>query len=118
MSVFNPGGLCKFITKGSVTPAQIAELFNKAMGWSWDANTVLETGARIFNYKRLINVKLGISRKDDVLPYRLEYEPRPTGTAAGKLPDMKLMLTDYYRLRAWDDNGVPTAQALMPAMAK
>jgi aldehyde:ferredoxin oxidoreductase len=114
MSVFNPGGLCKFITKGSFTPAQTAELFNKAMGWQWTGQDVLDTGARIFNYKRLINVKLGIRRKDDVLPYRLEHEPRPTGTAAGVLPDMKLMLADYYAIRKWDSAGVPTAEALLP----
>jgi aldehyde:ferredoxin oxidoreductase len=114
MSVFNPGGLCKFIVKGSYTPAQAAELFNKAMGWQWTGDDLLETGARIFNYKRLINVRLGITARDDVLPYRLEHEPRPTGTAAGVLPDMRRMLADYYRLRAWDANGVPTAEALLP----
>jgi aldehyde:ferredoxin oxidoreductase len=115
MSVYNPGGLCKFITKGSYTPAQTAELFNKAMGWSWTGQDVLDTGARIFNYKRLINVKFGVRRKDDVLPYRLEHEPRPTGSAAGVLPDMQRMLDDYYRLRAWDAEGVPTEQTLLPA---
>ena len=114
MSVYNPGGLCKFITKGSFTPAQTAELFNTAMGWAWTAQDVLDTGARIFNYKRLINVKLGIRRKDDVLPYRLEHEPRPTGSAAGILPDMPRLLKDYYRLRAWDADGVPTEAALLP----
>ncbi len=114
MSVYNPGGLCKFITKGSFTPAQTAELFNKAMGWNWTDKDLLETGARIFNYKRLVNVKLGIRRKDDVLPHRLEHEPRPTGTAAGVLPDMPRLIEDYYRLRAWDADGVPTEKALMP----
>jgi aldehyde:ferredoxin oxidoreductase len=115
MSVYNPGGLCKFITKGSFTPAQTAELFNKAMGWRWTGEDVLDTGARLFNYKRMINVKLGIRRKDDVLPHRLEFEPRPTGSAAGVLPDMPRLLGDYYRLRAWDADGVPTAATLMPA---
>lgn len=114
MSTYNPLGLCKFITKGSYTPAQTAELVNKAMGWDWSAQDLLEMGARLFNLKRSINVRLGISRKDDVLPYRLEYEARPTGSAAGKLPDMKRILPDYYRLRKWDDNGVPTADSLMP----
>jgi aldehyde:ferredoxin oxidoreductase len=114
MSVYNPGGLCKFITKGSFTPQQTAELFNQAMGWQWTAADILATGARIFNYKRLINVKLGITAKDDRLPYRLEHEARPTGTAAGVLPDMPLMLADYYKLRGWDENGIPTAEALLP----
>jgi aldehyde:ferredoxin oxidoreductase len=117
MSVFNPGGLCKFIIKGSYTPQQTAELFNKAMGWSWTGRDLLETGARIFNYKRLINVRLGIRRADDALPYRLEHEPRPTGTAAGVLPDMQIILPRYYELRGWDENGVPTERALMPEAA-
>jgi len=114
MSVYNPGGLCKFITKGSFTPAQTAELFNRALGWNWTAQDVLETGARLFNYKRLINVKFGVRRKDDVLPHRLEHEPRPTGSAAGVLPDMGRMLPRYYALRGWDEEGVPTEAALLP----
>jgi len=51
------------------------------------------------------------------LPHRLEHEPRPTGTAAGVLPDMPLMMRDYYRLRGWDENGIPTAAALLPEPA-
>ncbi len=117
MSIYNPGGLCKFITKGSYTPAQTVELFNRAMGWQWTAQDLLDTGARIFNYKRLINVRLGVTAADDRLPHRLEHEPRPTGTAAGVLPDMPLMMRDYYRLRGWDENGVPTAAALLPEPA-
>jgi len=117
MSTYNPLGLCKFIAKGSYTPAQTAELVNKAMGWSLTQPELLETGARLFNLKRMINVKLGITSKDDVLPYRLEHEARPTGTAAGVLPDMKRIMADYYRIRKWDENGVPTAEALMPVEA-
>jgi aldehyde:ferredoxin oxidoreductase len=114
MSIYNPGGLCKFIVKGSITPAQVAELFNKAMVWQWTAQDLLDTGARIFNYKRLINVRLGITAADDRLPHRLEFEPRPTGSAAGVLPDMPLMLAEYYQIRHWDENGIPTDEALLP----
>ena len=114
MTTYNPLGLCKFIAKGSFTPAQTAELVNKALGWEWNGQDVLDAGARLFNFKRLINNRLGISAKDDVLPMRLTTEPRPTGSAAGVLPDMQLMLKDYYRLRQWDANGVPTKEALLP----
>lgn len=117
MSTYNPLGLCKFITKGSYTPAQTAELVNKALGWDLTQERLLDLGARLFNLKRMINVKLGVSRKDDALPYRLEREPRPTGTAAGVLPDMKRILPDYYRIRKWDENGIPTAEAPMPVEA-
>jgi aldehyde:ferredoxin oxidoreductase len=117
MSVFNPGGLCKFIAKGSFTPDQVAELFNKAMGWAWTGRDVLDTGARIFNYKRLINVRLGITARDDVLPYRLEHEPRPTGTAAGVLPNLQVILPQYYALRGWDESGVPATAPLPQVLA-
>ncbi len=114
MTTYNPLGLCKFITKGSFTPAQTAELVNKAMGWNWTGQDLLEAGARLFNFKRQINNRLGITVKDDVLPIRLTTEPRPSGSAAGVLPDMDLMLKDYYALRHWDANGAPTAEALLP----
>jgi aldehyde:ferredoxin oxidoreductase len=116
MTTYNPLGLCKFITKGSFTPAQTAELVNKALGWNWTGQDVLDAGAQLFNFKRLINNRLGITAKDDVLPIRLTTEPRPTGSAAGVLPDMELMLKDYYRLRKWDENGAPTKDALLPVL--
>jgi aldehyde:ferredoxin oxidoreductase len=114
MTTYNPLGLCKFIIKGSFTPAQTAELVNKALGWEWTGQDVLDAGARLFNFKRLINNRLGITARDDVLPIRLTTEPRPTGSAAGVLPDMELMLKDYYRLRKWDENGAPTKEAMLP----
>jgi aldehyde:ferredoxin oxidoreductase len=114
MTTYNPLGLCKFIIKGTFTPEQTAALVNQALGWNWTGQDVVEMGAKLFNFKRLINVRLGIGAKDDVLPYRLEHEPRPTGSAAGVLPDMKLMIGDYYRIRKWDVNGVPTQEALLP----
>ncbi len=114
MTTYNPLGLCKFIAKGSFTPAQTAELVNKALGWEWTGQDVLDAGARLFNFKRLINNRLGITAKDDVLPVRLTTEPRPTGSAAGVLPNMELMLKNYYQLRKWDENGVPTKETLLP----
>jgi aldehyde:ferredoxin oxidoreductase len=113
MAVYNPLGLCKFIGKGRVTPGQIAELVHHATGWNWTAEEVLQTGERIFNLKRLINLRLGITRADDTLPDRLLNQPRPSGGAAGILPDLELQLSDYYRLRGWTPEGVPAAERLV-----
>jgi hypothetical protein len=33
---------------------------------------------------------------------------------AGVLPDMALRLKDYYALRKWDENGIPTQEAMLP----
>jgi aldehyde:ferredoxin oxidoreductase len=107
MSVYNPLGLCKFIAKGLVGPERIAQIVNSGLGWRWTANDVLTTGDRLFQLKRLVNLRLGISADDDTLPERLLTEPRPSGDAAGVLPDLEVMLPIYYRLRDWDETGAP-----------
>jgi aldehyde:ferredoxin oxidoreductase len=108
MAVYNPLGLCKFIIKGKIDPAWTAELVNGATGWEWTADDVTHVGERLFNLKRLINLRLGITRADDTLPRRFLAEPRPSGTAAGVLPDLDRMLPLYYELRGWDAEGRPT----------
>lgn len=110
--VFNPLGLCKFLIKGSLGPERLCALVNAALGWNWTTQDVLETGDRIFQLKRLINLRLGVTSQDDRLPARFTREPRPTGTSAGALPDMDAMLPIYYALRGWDSQGRPTSERL------
>jgi len=107
IGVYNPLGLCKFIAKGLVGPERIAQIVNSGLGWGWTANDVLTTGDRLFQLKRLVNLRLGISAADDTLPERLLTEPRPSGDAAGVLPDLEVMLPIYYQLRDWDETGAP-----------
>jgi aldehyde:ferredoxin oxidoreductase len=112
VSVYNPLGLCKFIAKGKIEPQHIADLVNAAAGWDWTADDVLHTGERLFNLKRLVDLRLGVTGADDTLPQRLLSEPRPTGGAAGVLPDLDAMLAEYYRDRGWTSDGAPSAERL------
>ena len=112
MAVYNPLGICKFISKGKVGPQHIADLVNVALGWNWTADAVLETGERLFNLKRLINLRLGMTRADDTLPQRLLTEPRPSGGAEGVLPGLDLLLEEYYRARGWTPEGIPSLERL------
>jgi len=111
-SVFNALGLCKFIVKGLAGPETVVEWLNLAMGWDWSSDDLIRTGERLFNLKRMINVRLGITRADDTLPQRLLTHPRPTGSAAGVLPDLEPMLEEYYQLRGWTAEGFPTEEKL------
>lgn len=45
-------------------------------------------------------------------PLRFLAEPRPSGTAAGMLPDLERMLPRYCELRGWDAEGKPTRERL------
>jgi aldehyde:ferredoxin oxidoreductase len=112
MAVYNPLGICKFIAKGKLGPQHVADLVNVALGWDWTADDLLQTGERLFNLKRLINLRYGITRADDTLPSRLLTQPRPSGGAAGVLPDLDQMLADYYRLRGWAPEGAPLPERL------
>jgi aldehyde:ferredoxin oxidoreductase len=112
MAIYNPLGICKFIAKGQVGPQHLVDLLHAATGWDWTVEDLLATGERLFNLKRLINLRLGVTAADDTLPPRLRREPRPSGSAAGVLPDLEPMLAEYYALRGWDQSGVPTAERL------
>jgi aldehyde:ferredoxin oxidoreductase len=112
MATYNPLGLCKFIVKGGMDPARTAQLLDAATGWGWTAKDLMRAGERIFNLKRLINLRLGTAPGDDTLPQRFLKEPRPSGTAEGVLPDLDAMLPMYYELRGWGADGKPASERL------
>jgi aldehyde:ferredoxin oxidoreductase len=62
--------------------------------------------------ERLFNLKAGFSRKDDTLPSRILNEPIKSGPSKGEIEELDKMLDEYYSLRGWDKNGVPTKNKL------
>ena len=70
-----------------------------------------QAGERIVNLERSFNVREGVRRKDDRLPWKVMHEPIPEGPSAGMYcpPADGRMLDAYYALRGWDGDGVPTA---------
>lgn len=115
MSTYNPLGICKFIFKGKVGPEMVVGLVNRATGWDWTPERLMYLGDRLFQLKRLINLRLGITAADDTLPKRLLSEPRPTGSAAGAVPNLDFMLPLYYEMRGWTEDGEP-AQARLESL--
>jgi aldehyde:ferredoxin oxidoreductase len=79
----------------------IAKLVNAATGWQTTPQELLKTGERIVNMKRLINLGFGLTPTDDRLPSLL-LKPLLDGGSEGKVPDIKMMLEEYYRFREWD----------------
>jgi aldehyde:ferredoxin oxidoreductase len=76
----------------------------------------LETaGERIWNLLRIFNIREGLGIADDSLPARIFQDPLKSGTPAGRvLPreQFDAMLQEYYRLRGWDAQGIPTPEKL------
>jgi aldehyde:ferredoxin oxidoreductase len=102
---------CKFILFGNGLAIQpLIDYLNCITGWDISYDEFFKIGERIFNLKRLYNVRLGISRKDDTLPQRMLYQKKEGTT--NELPPFNLMLNEYYTLRGWDEFGIPTEEKL------
>jgi aldehyde:ferredoxin oxidoreductase len=111
LGVFNPLGICKFLFTGRVGPNAISRWIGAVCGWEMNMPKLLLTGERLFNLKRMYNVRLGITGKDDILPPRLR-EGKPDGKAKGMVPPMEKILPEFYKLRGWDENGIPLPEKL------
>jgi aldehyde:ferredoxin oxidoreductase len=91
---------------------QMLEIFNSITGWNWTVDEVIDAGRRTFTIQRLINVRDGITKKDDILPKKMTIAAKEGGRK-GKVPlPHDKALEEYYRLRAWDKNGVLTKESL------
>jgi len=93
------------------------EIFPLVTGMNYTWEDLLKVSERIWNLTRSFNVReiAGYGRAFDYPPARFYEEPIPTGPAKGKfLPMEKLekLLDDYYDLRGWDRNGIPTGRKL------
>ena len=84
-------------------------------GWGYSAEDVCVLGERLTNLTRMFNVREGFSRKDDSLPKRLREEPLKKGLSKGEVlsqRDLDTMLNEYYEVRGWTEDGIPTPQKL------
>ena len=113
--------MCRFTVEkglgefGGLIGENMVKILNYVTGWNLDVNGIEKIGERIYNLERLINVRRGINRKNDILPYRVMHEPIPDGPSKGRYcakEDLDKMLDKYYALRGWDHNGIPTNEKL------
>jgi len=105
--------LCMFLwpaLRGLQLPLK---LLTAVTGMHLSTNKLCEIGERVHNLERAYNVRLGITRKDDVLPERLLKEPLPEGPAKGHVWEMDILLDRFYELCGWDKaTGIPTREKL------
>jgi aldehyde:ferredoxin oxidoreductase len=110
--------LCRFTSErgfGLFVGEPYAAMVRAVTGWDVTVEELERVGERIVNLERLFNVREGVRRGDDVLPWRVMHEPIPHGPSAGMFcppEELGAMLDEYYRLRGWDREGVPSAERL------
>lgn len=75
---------------------------------------LMEIGERIYNLERLILVNEGVNRNADQMPKRMSV-PLRKGRAKGQSlapDDFRVMLDDYYKVRGWDNMGIPEDEVI------
>ncbi|MCG6888527.1 MAG: aldehyde ferredoxin oxidoreductase family protein [Gammaproteobacteria bacterium] len=104
-------GICMF-TNVMFSPEHLAQMLDAACEGHWDLERMHEVGERIWNLERQFNLAAGFTRADDCLPVRTTTEPAVGGAGDGEVADITQMLTEYYSLRGWSQDGVPLAATL------
>lgn len=102
------GVLCWIIYHGPLWGEKLSEWLTYVTGNSYSPVGLERMGERIWNLERLFNMKSGITGKDDTLPPRILTEPR----VKNRVVVLDKLMSEYYSMRGWDQNGIPTMERL------
>ncbi len=109
--LFDMLGVCRlpWIELG-LNEEHYANFYSYVTGRPTTLAELLSRSRDVYDLTRLINARLGITRKDDTLPHKVEACPVRTGPTAGKVvgrQEFESLLELYYQKRGWNDDGVP-----------
>ncbi len=110
-AAIDSSGLCLF-TSFAMGAEDYANLVNAVCGTSLTGDDFVQAGERIWNLEKMYNLKAGIDSAQDTLPKRLLKEPIPDGPSKGWVHKLDELLPQYYDVRGWNTNGIPTPEKL------
>jgi aldehyde:ferredoxin oxidoreductase len=108
--------VCHFTWHFPLSREQKVQLVNGATGLNYDSEKVSRFGQRVETLTRLFNLREGITRADDILPPKFWQKetlgPSKNMRAFINKEDFEKSLDEYYTLRGWSDDGVPTEETI------
>jgi aldehyde:ferredoxin oxidoreductase len=110
MTLYDVVGVCKF-TRQMFFVEAYPEMLKAVTGMEMTVADLMTVGERVYTLQRAFNVREGLDRKSDALPPRVFDDPIPRGASKGsvlKREEFERMLDDYYQVRGWSRDGVPT----------
>lgn len=118
VGLFNSLVTCMFCATGQyllvgVGPTIFSKILDHITGCETSYDELMRVGERLFNAQRLLNYRLKHwDRKDDRFADRSAYEPAQRGIWKGHTIPWEKLLNEYYKLRGWSDQGLPTLEKL------
>jgi aldehyde:ferredoxin oxidoreductase len=105
LNIFDTLTLCRFY-RDLYSWEELVTILELVTGSKRSVEELRTIAAKIATMTRQFNIREGLEAKDDKLPERFHREALPEGGAL-TTDEMHHMLQDYYRLRGWDEKGVP-----------
>jgi aldehyde:ferredoxin oxidoreductase len=106
-SIRNTAGVCQFL---KYDEPRLVDIVAAVTGWDVTEAELEEVGRRGLTMARLFNLREGMTRDDDRLPWRL-HQPLakgPLSTYSIPKEEVDQIVTDYYTGLGWDSQtGVP-----------
>ena len=72
----------------------------------------MKVGERVNNLVRLFNIREGLTKAFDTLPERFFSESLEEGPCRGRVVELDQLIEEYYLVRGWDTDGIPTDETL------
>lgn len=110
-------GFCSRATLSTyaILPVDMAEMFKTGTGIKMTEEDIFKAARRVINLERSFNMREGVRRESDTLPWRVMNEPirSPKGDLAiNSAEELSSMLDQYYNIREWDENGLPRRETI------
>jgi aldehyde:ferredoxin oxidoreductase len=109
-NICNASSMCLYVM-GTLGFDNLVDAHKTITGEDFTQEELLQTAERMVLLKRGLSNLMGMTAKDEKLPKRL-MTPMESGPTAGSVPDMELMLKEYYELRGIDSDGRPKKEKL------
>jgi aldehyde:ferredoxin oxidoreductase len=89
----------------------LIDMLNCVTGFDYNIDEFEKCGKRIWMLKRGLNNLMGVTKADDRMTERM-LTAYTEGAAAGSVPDVQLMLEEYYNIRGLDNDGKPLKEVM------
>ena len=112
MTLYDTLGICKF-SRHVYLAEGLPEVVEAVTGLKFSVDELIHISERTNWIKKLINLREGLTRKDDSLPPRMTEDEIPEGPSKGSRitkEELEKMLDDYYTARGWDSEGNPNEE--------
>jgi aldehyde:ferredoxin oxidoreductase len=107
LTIFDSLILCRFY-RDLYTWEELEKVIRMATGLPSSKEELRKKASAISTMTRRFNLREGLKPEQDRLPKRFHREALPTGQALTE-EEMEQMLREYYHLRGWDEQGIPSA---------